>query len=88
MVGDVFGNGMLLLKYMWFILVFNYLYIFFDLNFDVIVSYEECMCLFENLWLIWEDYDIKFIFKGGGVFSCVVKFIKLIFEMKKWLGIC
>lgn len=39
MLGDVFGNGMLLSRYIKLVVVFNYCYVFVDLNLD-----------FEVLW--------------------------------------
>lgn len=81
MAGDVFGNGMLLLKYICLLVVFNYIYIFIDLILDFVSSWEECNCLFNLFCLSWEDYNLKLIFKGGGVFLCKVKVIMLMFEM-------
>lgn len=75
MSGDVFGNGMLLSKYIWLIVVFDYCYIFFDFNFDVVVLWVECWWMFELFWFSWGDYDRFLISEGGGVYSCEQKVI-------------
>lgn len=81
MLGDVFGNGMLFLCYICLLVVFDYWYIFFDLLFDVVMSFVECECLFNLLCLSWVDYDWVLISFGGGIFLCMVKLILFMLEV-------
>lgn len=82
MLGDVFGNGMLLSKTMKLIAAFDNKYIFIDPNPDPIQSYKERKRLFELGNVQWPDYNEKLISKGGGVFTRTQKSIALTEEMK------
>jgi len=75
MSGDVFGNGMLLLEYIWLVVVFDYWYVFIDLMLDVVMLFVECCRLFDLFCLLWDDYDCLFISEGGGIWLWLVKLI-------------
>jgi glutamate dehydrogenase len=69
MSGDVFGNGMLLIKKMKLIAAFNHIHIFIDPNPDIEKSLNERKRMFANPKLKWSDYDKSTISQGGGVFD-------------------
>ncbi len=77
MRGDVFGNGMLLSKYIKLIVAFNNAHIFIDPNPDTAISYAERERLFNLPRSSWKDYNPSLISKGGGVFSRSDKSITL-----------
>lgn len=70
MFGDVFGNGMFLLKVIKVVVVFDYCDIFIDFDLDLVIIWKECKWLFDMGCLFWKDYNMDLIFKGGGVFFC------------------
>lgn len=86
MAGDVFGNGMLLSKYICLKAAFNHMHIFIDPDPDPEASWHERQRLFEMSGSSWSDYNKSLISKGGGIFSRNAKSIKLSAEMKKMLG--
>lgn len=86
MAGDVFGNGMLLSKHIQLVAAFNHLHIFIDPQPDPKSSVEERQRLFSLPRSSWEDYNLKLISKGGGVFSRKAKSIPLSAEMQQMLG--
>ncbi|MDH5716744.1 MAG: NAD-glutamate dehydrogenase [Spirochaetia bacterium] len=69
MLGDVFGNGMLLSDKIKLIAAFNHKHIFIDPNPDTLISFKERKRLFEKPKSQWSDYDTKLISKGGGIFD-------------------
>ncbi|MFK8011741.1 MAG: NAD-glutamate dehydrogenase [Marinicellaceae bacterium] len=85
MMGDVFGNGMLLSKHICLKAAFNHMHIFLDPNPNSAASWEERNRLFQLPRSSWEDYDETLISKGGGIFSRFDKSIPLSTEIKKWL---
>ncbi len=87
MMGDVFGNGMLLSKHICLKAAFNHLHIFLDPNPDSASSWQERDRLFKLPRSSWEDYNKKLISKGGGVFSRFDKAIPISPEIKAWLKI-
>lgn len=87
MSGDVFGNGLLMLKNAKLQAAFNHLHIFIDPNPNVDKSYLERQRLFNLPRSTWSDYDQKCISSGGGVFSRAAKLIKLTDEIKQWLDV-
>ncbi len=86
MAGDVFGNGMLLSKYIRLQAAFNHMHIFIDPNPDAAKTYPERERLFNLPGCSWEDYNKALISQGGGIFSRHVKSIKLTPQIKKMLG--
>ncbi|MFV0446911.1 MAG: NAD-glutamate dehydrogenase [Vibrio sp.] len=86
MAGDVFGNGMLLSKHIRLQCAFNHLHIFIDPTPDAASSWQERNRLFNLPRSSWEDYSVKLISKGGGIFSRKAKSITLTPEIQKLLG--
>ncbi len=87
MMGDVFGNGMLLSKHICLKAAFNHMHIFLDPSPDSASSWEERQRLFKLPRSSWEDYNKDLISKGGGVFSKFDKAIPISPEVKAWLKI-
>jgi len=87
MMGDVFGNGMLLSKHICLKAAFNHMHIFLDPNPDSARSWEERQRLFKLPRSSWEDYNAELISKGGGVYSKFDKSIPISAEVKAWLKI-
>lgn len=85
MMGDVFGNGMLLSKHICLKAAFNHMHIFLDPSPNSAKTWVERDRLFKLPRSSWEDYDKSLISKGGGVFSRFDKSIPLSPEIKKWL---
>ncbi len=77
MVGDVFGNGMLLSRQIKLVGAFDHEYIFLDPNPDPEQSFVERQRLFSLAKSKWSDYDLALISKGGGVYSRALKSISL-----------
>ena len=86
MSGDVFGNGLLLMKCQ-LKAAFNHQHIFLDPTPDVLASYDERCRLFALPRSTWADYDESVISSGGGVFERHAKFIPLSAEVQHMLGI-
>jgi glutamate dehydrogenase len=87
MSGDVFGNGMLLSKFIKLRIAFNHMHIFLDPDPDPAQSFRERKRLFGLPRSTWEDYDKSLISKGGGVFSRQAKSIRLSGEVKRMLDV-
>jgi glutamate dehydrogenase len=87
MSGDVFGNGMLLSRYIKLVAAMDHRHIFIDPNPDPEISFVERQRLFDLPRSSWEDYNSELISKGGGVFKRSVKSIKVTREMKELLDI-
>ncbi|MCF6208710.1 MAG: NAD-glutamate dehydrogenase, partial [Ghiorsea sp.] len=87
MMGDVFGNGMLLSKHICLKAAFNHMHIFLDPNPDSAKTWKERQRLFDLPRSSWEDYNKTLISKGGGIFSRFDKSIPLSPEVKKAFGI-
>ncbi|WP_031432259.1 NAD-glutamate dehydrogenase [Methylomarinum vadi] len=87
MMGDVFGNGMLLSNKIKLIASFDHEHIFLDPDPDPEVSYQERKRLFAIAGSAWSDYDNTLISKGGGVFSRQLKAIQLSPRIKETLNI-
>lgn len=87
MSGDVFGNGMLLSKYIKLVAAFNHEHIFIDPDPDCESSYQERQRLFDLPRSKWTDYSSSLISKGGGVFERSAKLINLSKETQELLNI-
>lgn len=87
LMGDVFGNGMLLSKHIRLIAAFNHMHIFLDPNPDEASSYEERLRMFGLPRSSWTDYDTTKISQGGGIYSRASKSIPLSPEVKAWLEV-
>ncbi len=86
MAGDVFGNGMLMSDQIALVGAFNHMHIFLDPAPDVAKSFAERQRLFDLPRSSWEDYDLKLISQGGGIFKRSEKSIPVSVEMQKILG--
>ncbi|TDR17546.1 NAD-glutamate dehydrogenase [Marinicella litoralis] len=87
MMGDVFGNGMLLSKHICLKAAFNHMHIFLDPKPDSASSWKERNRLFKLPRSSWEDYDASLISKGGGVYARSDKSIPISPEVKAWLKV-
>jgi glutamate dehydrogenase len=87
MSGDVFGNGMLLSEHIRLLAAFDHRHIFIDPNPETSKSFVERQRLFNLPRSSWEDYNVKLISKGGGIYPRSVKSIDLTSEAKAALGI-
>ncbi len=87
MMGDVFGNGMLLSKHICLKAAFNHMHIFLDPNPDAAQSWKERKRLFNLSRSTWDDYDRQLISTGGGIYSRFDKSIPISEEVKTWLKI-
>ncbi len=83
MSGDVFGNGMMESKKFKLLAAISQREIFIDPRPDIEKSYMERKRLFESQKGGWENYDIKLISKGGGIFKRNDKQIELSPEIQK-----
>jgi len=86
MSGDVFGNGMLLSRFIRLQAAFDHRDIFLDPDPDPAKSYAERERMFALPRSSWADYDKKKISKGGGVFSRSLKSIPLTPQVRALLG--
>jgi len=87
MSGDVFGNGMLLSRYIKLIGAFNHQHIFLDPDPDPERSFQERERLFKLPRSSWSDYDQSIISQGGGVFPRSAKAIPLSPEVRRRLAV-
>ncbi len=88
MSGDVFGNGMLLSKFIQLRAAFDHRHIFLDPNpTNLDASFNERKRMFDLPRSSWTDYDKKLISKGGGVFERSAKSIPLSPEIKALTGL-
>lgn len=87
LMGDVFGNGMLLSKHIKLIAAFNHMHIFLDPNPNIATSYAERLRMFNLPRSTWDDYDRSTISQGGGIYLRSSKTIPLSPEVKAWLGV-
>ena len=83
MSGDVFGNGMMESKKFILLAAISQREIFIDPKPDIEKSYMERKRLFESQNGGWENYDLKLISKGGGIFKRNDKQIELSPEIQK-----
>ncbi len=87
MSGDVFGNGMIYSSHIKLVGAFDHRHIFIDPDPHPEESYKERVRLFQLPISSWEDYNLKLISTGGGVFKRTSKTIPLSAEIKKLLDI-
>lgn len=87
MMGDVFGNGLLLSEQIQLVGAFDHEFIFLDPDPDPKQSFLERKRLFVAERPRWSDYDEKLISKGGGVFARDLKSITLTPQVKQRLNI-
>jgi len=77
MAGDVFGNGMLQSTCIRLVAAFNHQHIFIDPQPDAARSFVERERMFKLARSSWEDYSLRAISKGGGVYSRSAKNLTL-----------
>lgn len=87
LMGDVFGNGMLLSEHIKLLAAFNHQHIFLDPNPQVKLSFQERKRIFNLERSTWADYDLSLISPGGGIYLRSSKTIPLSKEVKAWLGV-
>ncbi|MGH8426865.1 MAG: NAD-glutamate dehydrogenase [Gammaproteobacteria bacterium] len=87
MSGDVFGNGMLRSRKLCLRAAFNHQHIFIDPNPDPQASYKERVRLFDLPRSGWNDYDVKKISQGGGIYERSAKTIRLSKEAQQALAV-
>ncbi|MAS04494.1 MAG: NAD-glutamate dehydrogenase [Ahrensia sp.] len=87
MSGDVFGNGMLLSEQIRLVAAFDHRDIFIDPDPDPKTSYAERQRMFALGRSSWQDYDVKTLSKGGGVFPRSQKSITLSKEAADAIGL-
>jgi glutamate dehydrogenase len=88
MSGDVFGNGMLLSKFISLRAAFDHRHIFLDPNpTDLDATWNERQRMFDLPRSSWADYNQALISKGGGIFERSAKSIPLSPEVKALTGL-
>ncbi len=87
MSGDVFGNGLLLMKNARLIAAFDHRHVFLDPNPDPARAWSERKRLFDLRGSSWADYDSTLLSSGGGIYPRSAKKIELAPEVRASLGI-
>ena len=87
MSGDVFGNGLILMRTARLLAAFDHRHVFLDPDPDARVSWAERRRLFGLPRSSWLDYDPSKISRGGGVFPRDARSIRVSPEAKQVLGI-
>ncbi|WP_370935425.1 NAD-glutamate dehydrogenase [Amycolatopsis sp. cg13] len=87
MMGDVFGNGMLLSEHIRLVAAFNHMHVFLDPNPDAASSYAERRRLFDLPRSSWDDYDRSLISEGGGIYPRSAKTIPITPQVRVALGL-
>ena len=87
MSGDVFGNGLLLMRKAKLVAAFDHRHIFLDPDPDAERAWQERSRLFALPRSSWSDYDPACISRGGGVWPRSAKRIALAPEASEMLGL-
>ena len=87
MSGDVFGNGLLLMRRVKLLGAFDHRHVFIDPDPDPEVAWAERKRLFELPGSSWADYDPAKLSPGGGVFPRGAKAIDLAPAVRERLGL-
>ncbi|MEV6897759.1 NAD-glutamate dehydrogenase [Amycolatopsis sp. NPDC051372] len=87
MMGDVFGNGMLLSEHIRLVAAFNHMHVFLDPNPDAAATFAERRRLFDLPRSSWDDYDRSLISEGGGIYPRSAKTIPISPQVREALGI-
>ncbi|MDB5651822.1 MAG: NAD-glutamate dehydrogenase, partial [Hyphomicrobiales bacterium] len=87
MSGDVFGNGMLLSKEIHLVAAFDHRDIFLDPNPEPAAALAERTRLFALPRSSWQDYDVKLLSTGGGIYPRTLKQVPLSAEVRALLGL-
>jgi glutamate dehydrogenase len=87
MVGDVFGNGMLLSAAIRLVGAFDHRHVFLDPDPDPDTSFAERQRLFELRGSSWDSYDRDLVSEGGGVWPRTAKSIPLSPQVRQLLDV-
>jgi glutamate dehydrogenase len=87
MSGDVFGNGLLLMRRAKLIAAFDHRHVFLDPDPDPEASFAERKRLFELERSSWADYSPSVLSEGGGVWPRGSKQIPVPKALRKRLGV-
>ncbi|RJQ92323.1 NAD-glutamate dehydrogenase [Amycolatopsis panacis] len=87
MMGDVFGNGMLLSEHIRLVAAFNHMHVFLDPEPDAASSFAERRRLFDLPRSSWDDYDRSLISEGGGIYPRSAKTIPVSPQVRAALGL-
>jgi glutamate dehydrogenase len=87
MSGDVFGNGLLLMRRARLLAAFDHRHVFLDPDPDPERAFQERRRLFALPRSSWADYDPNAISAGGGVFPRDAKRIALSARARELLGV-
>jgi glutamate dehydrogenase len=87
MSGDVFGNGMLLSRFIRLVGAFDHRHVFLDPDPDPAASHEERRRLFELPGSTWDVYDRDLLSEGGGVWPRTAKSIPLSPQVRALLDV-
>ena len=87
MMGDVFGNGMLLSEHIRLVAAFNHMHVFLDPSPEAASSYAERRRLFDLPRSSWDDYDRSLISDGGGIYPRSAKSIPISAQVRVALGL-
>jgi len=87
MSGDVFGNGLLLMRRVKLVGAFDHRHVFVDPDPDPAVAWAERRRLFEEPGSSWADYDPAKLSPGGGVFPRGAKSVELAPAVRERLGL-
>jgi glutamate dehydrogenase len=87
MSGDVFGNGMLLVRGLRLVAAFDHRHVFLDPDPDPDAAHAERARLHERPGSSWADYDPALISAGGGVWPRTAKSIPVSARARRALGL-
>lgn len=87
MSGDVFGNGLILMRKARLLAAFDHRHVFLDPDPDPEAAWLERRRLFELPRSSWLDYDASLISRGGGVYPRDARSITLSSEARQVLGV-
>ena len=87
MMGDVFGNGMLLSEHIRLVAAFNHMHVFLDPSPNAAVTFAERRRLFDLPRSSWDDYDRSLISEGGGIYPRAAKSIPVSPQVRVALGL-
>jgi glutamate dehydrogenase len=87
MSGDVFGNGLLLMRRARLLGAFDHRHVFLDPDPEPERAWAERKRLFDLAGSSWMDYDRSRISGGGGVFDRAAKQIELVPAVRERLGL-
>jgi glutamate dehydrogenase len=87
MSGDVFGNGLLLMRRAKLLAAFDHRHVFLDPDPDPEASWQERKRLFDLPRSSWEDYSTGVLSEGGGVWPRGAKSVPVPAALRERLGV-